>query len=319
MNFNSNFSKLSEYKLQGYNRYIKEDENANKVTETESKEPNKTTPAKPQVSTQEIFKYLENGAIMLVSSTDKAQLLQARTDFQNNYSQTHMQKENILAMGFTEDEFNKYFYSTQAKVLNNDGKYVLPEGAIDTFALKKGVQINGRSVNSLDDLKYELFEAPITQLMNQVRAGSVTQEQIIEELQKLGATNIEEQAIENDPLGRTIITYTYRSKTDSFIPQNWSVVEEPKVEYDEFGEAFTVVKDNTGYSFEDLRTFGFTDSDLAQYFDKNNGDTTGTPATKKYRRTNKDYYQLKDGIAINGYEVKTVQDLYYFAVLAKLK
>ena len=319
MNFNSNFTKLSEYKLQGYNRYIKGGEKANEVTETESKEASKTTPAKPQVSTQEIFKYLENGAIMLVSSTDKAQLLQSRTDFQNNYNQTHMQKEDILAMGFTEDEFNKYFYSTQAKVLNNDGEYVLPEGAIDTFALKKGVQINGRSVNSLDDLKYELFEAPITQLMNKVRAGSVTQGQIIEELQKLGATNIEEQAIENDPLGRTTITYTYRGKTDSFIPQNWSVVEEPKVEYDEFGEAFTVVKDDTDYSFEDLRSFGFTDSDLTQYFDKNNGDTTGTPATKRYRGTNKDYYQLKDGIVINGYEVKTVHDLYYFAVLAKLK
>lgn len=315
MNFNSNFTKLSEYNLQGYNRYIKGGEKANEVTETESKEATRTTSEKPQVSTQEIFKYLENGAIMLVHSTDKA----SRTDWQNNYNQTHMQKEDILAIGFTEDEFNKYFYSTHAKVLNNYGEYVLPEGVIDTFALKKGVQINGRSVNSLDDLKYELFEAPITQLMNEVRAGSVTQGQIIEELQKLGATNIEEQAIENDPLGRTTITYTYRGKTDSFIPQNWSVVEEPKVEYDEFGEAFTVVKDDTGYSFEDLRSFGFTDSDLAQYFDKNNGNTTGTPATKRYRGTNKDYYQLKDGIVINGYEVKTVHDLYYFAVLEKLK
>lgn len=319
MNFNSNFPKLSEYKLQEYNKYIKENKTEDEITETENKAGIKTPPAKPQVSAQEVFEYLENGAFVLVSSTDKEQLLQSRTDFQNNYNQTHMQKEDILAMGFTEEEFKQYFYSTQAKVLNNNGEYVLPDGVTDTFALKTRLQINGRSVNSLDDLKYELFEAPITQLMNKVCAGSVTQDQIIEELRKLGATNIEEQPIENDPLGRTIITYTYRGKNDSFIPQNWSVVNEPKVEYDEFGEAFTVVKDDNGYSFEDLRTFGFTDSDLAQYFDKNGGTTVNSSSAKRYRGTNKDFYQLKDGIIINGYEVKTVHDLYYFAVLAKLK
>ena len=282
-------------------------------------QPEAQAPKNPVVSSKEVLSFMETQAVDKVAINNLIQTIR------EEYNATHMKKEDILAMGFTEEEINKYFYSTQPRVLNDNGEYVLPDNVVDTFAVKKGIQVNGRTVNSLDDLKYELFEAPIVELMNKVRAGSVNQNQIIEELQKMGATNIEEKPIENDPLGRTTVTYTYRGKTDYFILQNLTVIKEPKVEYYENGEAPLTVFDDEAYSRETLRGFGFTDSDLSTYFDKKSVDDIKQEgkmgAIKAEQANSKDgyCYQLKSGIVINGYEVKTVYDLYYFAVLAKLK
>lgn len=276
------------------------------------------TPNNSTVSGEEVLSFLQ------IQSVNKVAISNSIQKIQEEYNTTHMKKEDILAMGFTEEEISKYFYSTQPRILNDNGEYVLPDNVEDTFAVKKGIQINGRTVNSLDDLKYELFEAPVVELMNKVRAGAITQSQIVEELQKLGATNIEEKPIEDDPLGRTTITYTYRGVTNTFIPQNLTVVKEPTVKYDENGEAFITVTEDSAYSREALRNFGFTDSDLSKYFDRisiNDVSQDGFRAKKAEQAASKDGYcfKLKSGIVINGYEVKTVVDLYYFAVLAKLK
>ena len=287
--------------------------------ESALEQPETQTPDNSVVSSKDVLSYLHNQSVYKIAVNNSTQKIR------EEYNATHMKKEDILAMGFTEEEIDKYFYSTQPRILNENGEYVLPNNVVDTFAVKKGMQINGRTVNSLDDLKYELFEAPVVELMNKVRAGAINQDQIIEELQKLGASNIEEKPIENDPLGRTTITYTYRGITNTFIPQNLTVVEEPKAEYDEHGEAFITVMDYRAYSRETLRSFGFTDSDLSAYFDKKSIDDIrqegkmGAKIAGQVSSKDGYCYQLKSGIVINGYEVKTVAELYYFAVLAKLK
>ncbi len=234
-------------------------------------------------------------------------------------------KENLLSMGFTENEISEYFVSDEVQRLNEEtGEWEHASGG-NFFTVKRNVELNGRKVNSLDDLKYELFQAPIDELMNKVRAGVISQTQIVAELEKLGATNIEEKPIENDPLGRTTITYTYRVKTDYMIPQNLTVVKKPEVKYDENGEAFKTILDTRGYSFESLRAFGFTDSDLEQYFDCKSIEDykQENPFGAKLAESSDSKpgycYQLKSDIVIDGYEVKNVHELWYFAVLTNLQ
>ena len=301
MNFYSNFSNFSiRYPLRisslgslygnkAEDRSIRNENNNTSETQP-SNEADKQTK-----SSSEVIEFLENQGI------DKQSLYET---LQRQREMNGLTKGKLLAMGFNEDEIKKYFHTRYLSAIGDTASGNEP------FVLKSGIQINGRAVNSLDDLKFELFEAPIQTLMSKVEAGAITQNQIIEELQKLGATNIEEKPIENDPLGRTTITYTYRGKTNSLIPQNLTVVEPPKTDYDENGEAFVTCLDGNAYSREELiRGYGFRDNDLSRYFDKTNQKTG----------SDNNYYKLKSGIIIEGYEIKTIRDLYYFVVLARLK
>lgn len=302
------------------------EESANNTETGPNNQASLNAPTVQAVPSDDIFAFLDAQAsykteMIKIKGIDKNTV----SNLREQLAESNLLKDDLLAMGFTEEEISKYFISTQPRIENENGEYVLPEGQVDTFKLNSGIEINGRAVNSIDDLKYELFEAPIELLMHKVRAGVIAQDKIVSELQKLGATNVQEKPIENDPLNRRIITYTYRGITSDFIAENLTVVEEPKTEYDANGEAFVEVMETRVYSREALRSFGLTDSDMAQYFDKKSIEDVkneGKFGEKKAAQANsKDgyCYQLKSGIVINGHEVKNIHDLYYFIVLQNLK
>ena len=78
-------------------------------------------------------------------------------------------KNDLLAMGFTEDEINKYFKQVFLTPIG-DSTPKNPQ-----LQLKNNIEINGRIIGNIDDLKYELFQAPLDNLYNKVKAGIINQ------------------------------------------------------------------------------------------------------------------------------------------------
>jgi len=234
-------------------------------------------------------------------------------------------KEDLVAMGFTEEEISKYFKPVWLTPIGVNG----PKN--QRLQLRTNIEINGRAVNNIQDLKYELFQAPLDNLYNKVRAGVVNQDELVDELHKLGAVNISQ--VERTETNEIEITFTFRGETQTIFPKNLTIVEAPAEKYDENGEKIERSQNYMGYSRKDLiRNFNFKDSDIAQYFVKHNINEETMPSKeedfdgwfaynigKKTADNDGIYYTLREDIVINGFEVKNISELWYYLVIAPLK
>ena len=124
-------------------------------------------------------------------------------------------KEELLELGFTEEDIQKYFSNSTIYKKADDGTMeVWQEGKYNV-----NCEINGKKITTMDDLIQELTYGTAEALWKEIKDGNMTLDDAITQLKEMGVKDIEVQKVEGTD-NRYQISYTYLGKEVVWYSEN---------------------------------------------------------------------------------------------------